>query len=330
MLKRTAILDDYQGALAAQPYWQGLADRIVIDVYRDTLHDADKLAERLRSYSIVVAIRERTLFPSRVLERLPNLELLSLGGRSSGQVDIAAATSRGILVTQTGGSTASAVELTMALMLALARRIPDEDRAMRKGLWQTGVGYDLSGKTLGLVGLGRIGTRIAAFGKLLGMRVLAWSANLTPEKAAAAGANYVSLDELCRESDVVSLHLRLSERTQGIFSARHIAMLKSTAFLVNTARGGLIDEPALVTALREKRIRGAALDVFQTEPLPSDHPLRSLENVVLTPHMGFVTAETYDQYARESAANIEAYLNGNVPEGAVNPEALARRAPASR
>jgi phosphoglycerate dehydrogenase-like enzyme len=213
----------------------------------------------------------------------------------------------------------------MALMLALARRIPEEDRAMRDGLWQTGIGCDLSGKTLGLVGLGRIGSRIAAFGKLLGMRVLAWSANLTPEKAATAGAVYVPLDELCRESDMVSLHLRLSERTCGIFTSRHIALLKPTAFLVNTARGGLIDEPALIAALQEKRIRGAALDVFQTEPLTTQHPLRSLENVILTPHVGFVTEETYGQYARESATNIEAYLEGRVPEGAVNPQALAQR-----
>ena len=322
MITRLAVLDDYQGAALAQPYWKRLENRVELEGYSDTLHDEDRLIERLRPYEILVPIRERTHFTARVLERLPQLELLSLTGKNSGQVDLAAATAQGILVTQTAGSGATAIEMTMALILAMAHRVAQEDRAMREGLWQTGVGFDLAGKTLGVIGLGRIGSRIAAFGNHLGMRVLAWSANLTPEKATAAGATYAPLDELFEQSDIVTLHLRLSERTRGIVTARHISLMKPTACLVNTARGHLLDENALVAALRDGRIRGAALDVFHVEPLPVNHPLRSLENVVLTPHMGYVSAESFDQFFRLAIANVEAYLDGLEPAGAMNPEVL--------
>jgi phosphoglycerate dehydrogenase-like enzyme len=322
MPKRVAILDDYQGAAASQPHWQRLADRIVLEVYRDTVQREDALIERLRPYSIVVAIRERTRFSASVLKQLPALELLSLTGRNSGQADMAAAREQKILVTQTEGSSASTIELTMAFILSVAHRVVEEDRAIRRGLWQTGIGFELAGKTLGVIGLGRIGAPIAAFGKSLGMRVLGWSSNLTEQKASAAGATYVPLDDLLRESDVVTLHLRLSERTKGIISARHLSLLKPTACLVNTARGPLVDEEALVKVLRERRIRSAALDVYETEPLPVDHPLRTLENVVLTPHMGYVTAESYDQFFKQAIDNIEAYLDGRIPPGAINPEVI--------
>src|SRR5580704_4565236 len=191
MLKRVAVLDDYQGAGVSQTHWRQLANRIVLEGYRDTLHNEDELVQRLLPYQIVVPIRERTYFSSSILQRLPNLEVLSLTGRSSGQVDVDAATAQGILVTQTSGSGASAIEMTLALMLALAHRIPQEDSAMRQGLWQTGVGFELAGKTLGIVGLGRIGKSIAALAKNLGMRVIAWSANLTAQQASEAGATYV-------------------------------------------------------------------------------------------------------------------------------------------
>jgi phosphoglycerate dehydrogenase-like enzyme len=322
MRKRVAVLDDYQGAGVSQPIWEKLHGRIDLQGFRDTLPTERELAERLRPYEILVAIRERTQFSPSLLQQLPALELLSLTGGNSGQVDVAAATSQGILVTQTEGGSRSAVEMTMALMLAVAHRVTQEDRAIRRGLWQTGMGFDLSGKVLGIVGLGRIGSQIAAFGNHLGMRVLAWSANLTEQKAAVAGAAYTPLDDLFRQSDLVTLHLRLSERTRGIITARHISLMRPTACLVNTARGHLLDEAALVSALRENRIRGAALDVFQSEPLPIDHPLRSMENVVLAPHMGYVTAESYDQFFRQAVENIEAYLDGRVPAGAVNPEVL--------
>lgn len=322
MIKRLAVLDDYQGAAFAQPYWKRLENRVELEGYRDTLHDEDRIVERLRPYQIVVPIRERTHFSKRILERLPALEMLSLTGKNSGQVDLAGATAQGILVTQTEGSGATAIEMTMALILALAHRVAQEDRAMRQGLWQTGVGFDLAGKTLGVIGLGRIGAKIAAFGKQLGMRVLAWSANLTPEKAAAAGALYAPLDDLFQQSDIVTLHLRLSDRTRGLVTARHISLMKPTACLVNTARGHLLDEDALVAALRDGRIRGAALDVFQTEPLPVNHPLRWFENVVLSPHMGYVSAESYDQFFRLAIENVVAYLDGRLPAGAMNPEVL--------
>ena len=324
MLKRVAVLDDYQGAGVSQPHWERLRGRIQLESFSDTLHTESGLAERLRPYEILVPIRERTNFSSDLLRQLPALELLSLTGRNSGQVDVPAATSQGILVTQTDGGGPSAIETTMALMLSLAHRVTQEDRALRQGLWQTGIGFDLSGKVLGIVGLGRIGSRIAAFGNQLGMHVLAWSAHLDEQKAAAAGAAYAALDDLFKQSDIVTLHLRLSERTKGIVTARLLSLMKSTACLVNTARGHLLDEEALVEALQGNRIRGAALDVFQTEPLPIDHPLRSLENVVLAPHMGYVTRESYDLFFRQAVENIEAYLDGRVPHAAINPEVFRR------
>jgi phosphoglycerate dehydrogenase-like enzyme len=325
VLKRVAVLDDYQGAGLAQSHWKRLEGRIVLEGFQDTLQDEGPLIERLRPYEILAPIRERTHFSANILRQLPSLELLSLTGRSSGQVDVAVATNLGILLTQTEGSGASAIELTLGLMLALAHRVPQEHQAIRRGLWQTGIGFDLAGKVLGIVGLGRIGTRIATFGSQLGMRVLAWSANLTEQRATAAGAVYAPLDELLKQSDIVTLHLRLSERTHRIISARHIAMMKPTACLVNTARGPLVDEDALVAALRERRIRGAALDVFEQEPLPVNHPLRSLDNVVLSPHIGYVTAESYDQFFKQAVDNIEAYLDGKIPAGAMNPEVLTGR-----
>ena len=322
MIKRLAVLDDYQGAGFAQPYWKKIENRVELEGYRDTLHDEERIVERLKPYQILVPIRERTHFSKRVLENLPNLELLSLTGKNSGQVDLAAATAQGILVTQTEGSGATAIEMTMALMLAMAHRVAQEDRAIREGLWQTGIGFDLAGKTLGVIGLGRIGSKIAAFGNHLGMKVIAWSQNLTPEKATAAGATYTPLEDLFRQSDIVTLHLRLSDRTKGLVTGGRISLMKPTACLVNTARGPLIDENALVAALRDGRIRGAALDVFQTEPLPVNHPLRALENVVLSPHMGYVSAEAYDQFFRQAIENVAAYLDGKVPAGAMNPEVL--------
>jgi phosphoglycerate dehydrogenase-like enzyme len=229
-----------------------------------------------------------------------------------------------VLVTETEGSGASPVELTMGLILAAARRIPQEDRALREGRWQTGVGVELRGKTLGILGLGRIGGRIAAFGNLLGMRVLAWGPTLTDERAAAAGVTRVSLETLFRESDVVSLHLRLSEMTRGVVTAALLALMKPTAFFVNTARGPLVDEAALVATLRARRIAGAALDVYDVEPLPVDHPLIALDNVVLTPHVGYVTGEVYRIFFRHVVEAIEAYLDGTLPPRTVNPEVWRR------
>lgn len=309
-MKRVAVLDDYQGAAAALPYWTRLEGRARLDVFRDTLKNEAALAERLAPYEIIVPIRERTRFPASLLERLPRLELLALTGRNSGHVDVLAATSRRVLVTETAGSAAAAVEHTMALLLALVRRIPQEDRALREGRWQTSVGTELAGKTLGVVGLGRIGGRIAAFGTFLGMPVLAWGPTLTAERAAAGGARFVPLETLLRESDVVSITTRLSAKTSGLITARELAMMKPTAYLVNTARGPIVDEAALVAALRQGTIAGAGLDVYDEEPLPLDHPLRHLPNTVITPHLGYVTEEGYRIFYGQALEDVKAWLAG--------------------
>lgn len=324
-MKRIAVLDDYQGVVLSLPYWARLAGRAGLEAFRDTLSDEEALVRRLAPYQILVIIRERTRFPAALLARLPNLELLAMTGRNSGHVDVPAATARGILVADTGGSGASPVELTIGLIIAAARRIPQADRALRAGRWQEGMGIELSGKTLGILGLGRIGSRIAAFGRLLGMRVLAWGPTLTAERAAASEAAYVPLETIFRESDVVSLHLRLSEQSRGLVTAGLLGLMKPTAYLINTARGPIVDEAALVSALRERRIAGAALDVYDVEPLPAGHALLDLDNVVLAPHLGYVTEEAYHVFFRQVAEAIASYLDGQVPARALNPEALARR-----
>jgi phosphoglycerate dehydrogenase-like enzyme len=235
-------------------------------------------------------------------------------------VDLAAAAARGIVVTETEGSAVNAFEHTVALMMALVRRVPQEDRAMRAGRWQTPpLGVDMAGKTLGVVGLGKIGGKMAAFGRLLGMRVLASGITLTDERAAAAGAARVDLDTLLRDSDVVTLHLRLSDKSRGLITARHLALMKPTAFLVNTARGPIVQEAALLDALRGGRIAGAALDVFDVEPLPAGHPLLALDNVVMTPHLGFVTAEGYAVFFGQAVEAIGAFLDGKTPPRVVAP-----------
>jgi phosphoglycerate dehydrogenase-like enzyme len=314
---RVAILDDYSGLVRALPHWTRLDRHATVESFTDTLTDEQALARRLEPFDVVVGIRERTRFSASLLARLPNLKHIALGGRHTGQVDLEAAGARGIVVSETGGSAVNATELTIALMTAVVRRLPQEDRNVREGRWQTGLGVDLAGKTLGVVGLGKIGSRIAAFGAFLGMRVLASGITLTAERAAQAGAVMVDLDTLMRDSDVVSLHLRLSDRTRGLVTARHLALMKPTAYLVNTARGPLVDEAALVAALRERRIAGAALDVYDVEPLPKSHPLLGLDTVVLTPHVGFVTREGYDVFFSGVVDNIEAALVGKSPPGVV-------------
>jgi len=319
-MTRIAIIDDWGGLVRPLPFWDRLAGRAAIDAFPDTLTDEAALARRLAPYEIVVAVRERTRFTAGLIGRLPALKLLALGGRWTGQVDLAAAAARGIVVTETEGSAVNAFEHTIALMMALVRRVPQEDRATRAGKWQTPpLGVDMAGKTLGVVGLGKIGGKMAAFGRLLGMRVLAAGITLTDERAAAAGATRVDLDTLLRESDVVTLHLRLSDTSRGLITARRLALMKPTAFLVNTARGPIVEEDALLDALRRRRIAGAALDVFDVEPLPVGHPLLGLDNVVLTPHLGFVTAEGYAVFFGQAVEAIVAFLDGKTPPRAVAP-----------
>jgi phosphoglycerate dehydrogenase-like enzyme len=319
-MTRIAIIDDWGGMVRPLAHWQRLEGRATIDAFQDTLADDGALARRLAPYDVVVAIRERTRFTAALIERLPALKLLALAGRWTGQVDLAAAAARGIVVTETEGSAVNAFEHTVALMMALVRRVPQEDRAMRAGRWQTPpLGVDMAGKTLGVVGLGKIGGKMAAFGRVLGMRVLASGITLTDERAAAAGATRVDLDTLLRDSDVVTLHLRLSDKSRGLITARHLALMKPTAFLVNTARGPIVQEAALLETLRGGRIAGAALDVFDVEPLPAGHPLLALDNVVLTPHLGFVTAEGYAVFFGQAVEAIGAFLDGKTPPRVVAP-----------
>ena len=319
-MRRIAIIDDWGGMVRPLAPWRRLEGRAIIDAFETTLAEPAALAARLAPYEIVVAIRERTRFTAAVIERLPALKLIALAGRWTGQVDLGATAAGGVVVTETDGSAVNAFEHTVALMMALVRRVPQEDRAMRAGKWQTPpLGVDMAGKTLGVIGLGKIGGKMAAFGRLLGMRVLASGITLTDERAAAAGATRVDLETLLRESDVVTVHLRLSDTSRGLITARHLGLMKPTAFLVNTARGPIVDESALVEALRARRIAGAALDVFDIEPMPAGHPLLALDNVVLTPHLGFVTAEGYAVFFGQAVEAILAFLDGKTPPRVVAP-----------
>jgi len=315
---KIALLDDYQGVALTCADWPAIVPQADITVFRDTLVDQDALAARLADFEIIGIMRERTPFPRTLLERLPKLKLLVTTGHRNDSVDIAAAKQRGIVVCGTPSSAHAAAELTWALVMAAARRIDLETRSFHDGGWQVGLGRDLKGATLGVIGLGRLGSHVAAYGKAFGMKVVAWSQNLTAEKAAAGGATAVTKDELFRASDFISIHLKLSERSRGLVGAKEFALMKPDAWIVNTSRGPIIDEAALLAALRERRIGGAALDVFDEEPLPKDHPLRRLDNVVATPHVGYVSRENYATFYRETAQNIAAFLSG-APRNVIEP-----------
>lgn len=307
---RLAILDDYQGVALRMADWQSLHPAAEVEAFGDHLDDLDALAERLRPFDGVVLMRERTPFPRALLERLPRLRLLVTAGMRNASIDIAAATERGVQVAGTDMLPHPTAELTWGLILALFRQIPREDRAAREGRWQTTLGLCLKGKTLGLVGLGRLGGQVARVGSAFGMEVIAWSQNLTAERAAEVGARLTTKDELFGSADVVSIHLVLSPRTRGLVGAAELARMKPTAFLVNTSRGPLVDEEALVAALRGRRIAGAGLDVFEPEPLPAGHPLLALDNTVITPHLGYVTEEGYRLLYGQAVEDIRAFLDG--------------------
>ena len=310
-MTKVVVLDDYQDVARGLGPWEQLADTIELTVLHEHVDDTEELVARLAGAQVVVAMRERTPFDQRRLERLTDLRLLVTTGMTNAAIDLQAARDLGITVCGTASPPAPPAELTWALILAITRNVCREDRAVRAGGWQHTIGPELAGRTLGVIGMGRLGSRVAAFGKAFGMRLLAWSANLDPAAAEAAGAEPVSKQELLGDSDVVTLHLRLSDRTRGIIAAPDFAMMRPTAYLVNTSRGPLVDEPALVEALRSGRIAGAGLDVFDTEPLPADHPLRSLPNVVVTPHLGYVSTGGYQTYFREAVEDIAAWLEGS-------------------
>jgi phosphoglycerate dehydrogenase-like enzyme len=307
---KIAILDDYQGvALGAAPWGELGADAQLV-AFSDHVADDDALVARLEPFDVVVAMRERTPFDRGRLERLPNLRLLVTTGMRNASIDVAAANELGVTVTGTGGVTTDTAELTWALILALARQVPAEDRALREGGWQRTVGMELAGRTLGVIGLGHQGAPVSRVGLAFGMRVLAWSRRLTPERAAEHGAEAVERDVLLREADVVTIHLRLAEGTRGLIGAAELALMKPTALLVNTSRGPIVDEQALVRALHDGSIGGAALDVYDTEPLPAGHPLRGAPNTVLTPHIGYVTEATYRVFYREALEDVAAWRAG--------------------
>lgn len=312
MQHRLAILDDYQDVAHGFADWSSLeADGVKVTSYREPFASQDGLVSALAGVTIIIAMRERTAFPREVLEKLPALQLLVTTGMANASIDVEAAAELGLTVCGTPGSPTAAPELTWALLLALARNIPAEDASLRSGAWQNTVGFELAGKTLGVVGLGKIGRRIAAYGQAFGMEVVAWSQNLTDEAAAGAGVRKVSKEELFRTSDVATLHLRLSPRSEGIVGEPELRLLGPDGVLVNTARGPLVDQDALVRALSEGWIAGAAVDVFDHEPLPAGHPLLSAPNTVLSPHLGYVTRESYREFYGGALENVKAWLAGS-------------------
>ena len=310
-MTKVAVLDDYQSVALDMADWESLPAGVSVDVFQDHLSDDDGVAARLSDYDIVVAMRERTPFSRSLLERLPNLRLLVTTGMRNASIDVAAAEDNGVVVCGTDGLPYPTAELTWGLILALLRRIPTEDQATREGNWQVTMGEGLHGKTLGVIGLGRLGSQVATVGAAFGMSLVAWSQNLTAERAEEFGASLVTKQELLSSADIVTIHLVLSGRTRGLIGAEELALMKPSAYLVNTSRGPIVDESALIEALNSGAIAGAGLDVFDIEPLPLDHPLRSLPNTVLTPHMGYVTSETYRVFYGDAVENIRAFLAGN-------------------
>ena len=310
MVKRIVLLDDYQGVALDYGGWDRVPDEWQVVALEQHIADADELVEALADAEIVVAMRERTAFPEAILDRLPDLKLLVTTGMGNVAIDVAAARRNGIVVCGTGIKGAPTAELSWGLILTLLRKIPAEDASMRAGGWQTTIGGDLEGATLGLVGLGRLGRRMAKIGNAFGMEVLAWSQNLDPAAAREAGAEPVEKLALFERADIVSVHYKLSERSRGLVGAAEIGAMKPSAYLVNTSRGPVVETDALLTALEGGNIAGAGLDVYDTEPLPADHPLRSAPRTVLTPHLGYVTEDTYEVFFGDAVEDVLAYLDG--------------------
>jgi phosphoglycerate dehydrogenase-like enzyme len=320
---RVAILDDYQQVALASADWSAVAAQAEIYVFTEHIARIEALVSALEPFDVVVAMRERTAFDAERLGRLPRLRLLVTTGMGNASIDMTAARGRGITVCGTNGVTGSTAELTWGLILALVRHIPEEDQRMKiagraggaalsaRAGWQQTVGVDLEGKRLGVVGLGKQGQKVAAIGRAFGMKLAAWSQNLEPERAKKLRAKAVGKEELFATSDIVTVHYKLSERSTGLVGAAELALMKPSAYLVNTSRGPIVDTAALLAALRSGSIAGAALDVYDVEPLPLSHPLRTAPNVVLTPHLGYVTDETYRVFYRDAAEDIVAFGAGS-------------------
>ncbi|MCC6887198.1 MAG: D-2-hydroxyacid dehydrogenase family protein [Hyphomicrobiales bacterium] len=308
---RCAILDDFQNVALSMADWSRIAGEVEVKVFNEHLGSADNVVKTLQGFQIVCALRERTPFPRAVIEKLPDLKLLITTGMRNASIDMAAAAERGVLVCGTGSYGSPTSGIAIGLMLELTRHIGYENARLKSGkTWQATIGPELEGMTLGILGLGKLGTRTAAIGKAFGMRVIAWSQNLTAEKCREAGVDHVGKEDLFRQSDFVSIHLVLSQRSRGLVGAAELALMKPTAYLINTSRGPIVEEAAMLAALREKRIAGAGLDVFDIEPLPKEHPLRTMDNVVLTPHLGYVALKNYQHYFAGVVEDIRGFIDG--------------------
>jgi phosphoglycerate dehydrogenase-like enzyme len=311
MAVQIAVIDDWQDVARDVVDWSVLDSLGEVTFEHDYPADNATLAERLGRYEVICVMRERTRFDEDLLKRLPNLKLLVTGGMRNAALDMQAAARLGIKVCGTDSYKHAAPELTWALIMAATRNLVNEANALRAGHWQQGLGGDLHGKTLGILGLGSIGQRVAQFGQVFGMRVIAWSENLTAERAQQVGVTYVNKQELFEQADVLSVHLVLSERSRGLVDAQALGWMKPTALLVNTARGPIVDEAALIKALQKQHIAGAALDVFEHEPLPDIHPFRTLDNVLATPHVGYVSRQNYEQFFSQMIEDIQGWAAGN-------------------
>lgn len=310
MTVQIAVIDDWQDVARNVVDWSVLDSLGEVTFEHDYPADNATLAARLHRYEVICVMRERTRFDADLLKRLPRLKLLVTGGMRNAALDMPAAAALGIKVCGTDSYKHAAPELTWALIMAATRNLLNEANALRAGGWQQGLGGDLHGKTLGILGLGSIGQRVAQFGQVFGMRVIAWSENLSAERAEQTGVTYVSKQQLFEQADVLSVHLVLSERSRGLVDAQALAWMKPTALLVNTARGPIVDEAALIKALQKRQIAGAALDVFEHEPLPALHPFRTLDNVLATPHVGYVSRQNYEQFFRQMIEDIQAWAGG--------------------
>ena len=320
---KVAVLDDYQRAFEGTEAIQRLRQKLDVQIFTDKLPTEEALIHALKGVKAIIPIRERTKFPAALLQALTDLEFISQTGNHAYHVDMDAATKAGIVVAMAPGSNSTA-ELAFGLMLAVMRRIPESDRAMRRGEWPLVLGYVLRGKTLGILGLGKIGTEVARIGQAFGMKIIAWGPTLTPERASRSQAVYTPLEDLLKQADVVSVHLVLSDQSKNLLNEARLPLMKKSAYLINTARGAIVDERALVKVLQEQTIAGAALDVFVEEPLAANHPLLQLDNVVLTPHLGWPTDSGFTGFAENAVTNILDYLDGKLTR-VVNPEALRNR-----
>jgi phosphoglycerate dehydrogenase-like enzyme len=320
---KITVLDDYQRAFEASPAIERLKQKAEVKIFAEKFPSEEKLVRALKGSQAIIPIRERTKFPASLLKSLTDLEFIAQTGNHAYHIDIEAATEAGIVVAMApagGGVT----ELTIGLMIAAMRRIPQSDQAMRHGEWPLVLGHVLRGKTLGILGLGKVGSEVARIAQAFGMKVIAWGPTLTKERAEKSGVAYMPLEEVLRTSDVVSVHLKLSDQSKGLLDETKLRLMKRTAYFINTARGAIVDEQALAKILGEKAIAGAALDVFVEEPLPAASPLTKLDNVVLTPHLGWPTDAGFQGFAENAVENILSYMDGKLTR-AVNPEALERR-----